>query len=103
MMKYFCKLLLIISILLTGVSASASQYVDGITFLNLNFDSKVKIIKEAQIMASKMEQLQNTTAKKKKYYSYLNFLSNLLINSANANHIDKEKLCIYKYVSKKFH
>jgi len=94
-MKYFCKLLLLVSILLTGVSASASQYVDGMTFLNLSFDSKVKIIKEAQIMASKMEHLQNTAAKKKKYYSYLNFLSNLLINSANANHIDKERLCIY--------
>jgi hypothetical protein len=94
-MKYFCKLLLIVTILLTGISASASQYVDGITFLNLSFDSKVKMIKEAQIMASKMEQLQNTATKKKKYYSYLNFLSNLLINSANADHINKKNLCIY--------
>jgi hypothetical protein len=96
MMNYFTKLFLLISILISGLSANASQVVDGITFINLSFESKVKMIEEAQIMASKMEDVQNSKEEKKKYYTYLKFLSNLLINSAVAqNKIDENKLCIY--------
>lgn len=78
------------------VNANASSFIDTDTFIHLHYNDQIKIIEEAQIMAAKMEEIQNQDLKKEIYHTYIKTLVNLLINQAYAQNLEgNAKLCIY--------